>query len=80
MKQFEVGKYYGAIDSAVPPIKVLKRTKKMILVSNDCNTWRMLIWLDEQGNECVTDSCVPANWRECYTYKAIYLTSPQEDY
>ena len=80
MKQFEIGKYYEAQDTAVPPIKVLKRTDKMITVTNDCTTWRMKIWLDSDGNECVTDSAVPVSWRECYTYKANYLTECQEDY
>lgn len=77
MKRFEEGKFYGAVDTAVPPIEILKRTEKMIQVRNDYCTWRMRIKVDWKGTEYATDSSVPYAWRECYTYMAKYETEAE---
>ena len=70
MKQFEVGKKYGAMDTAVPPITILKRTPKTCMVANDEGLqWRMKI-KEMDGTEYMTDSGVPAEWQDCYTYYA----------
>ena len=69
-RRFEVGHSYDAADSGIPPIKVLKRTAKMILVENDCTTWRMRICTDDNGDEYVIDSSVPQAWRGVFTYQA----------
>lgn len=71
-KRFEVGKTYGAWDSAVPHIQVLRRTEKTIWVRNDCSEWSMRIKIDDSDNEYVTDSSVPYNWQMCYTYDTAF--------
>lgn len=73
MIKFEVGETYGAWDSAVPPIEIIKRTAKMCLVKNTetGNTWRMKI-KDMGDHEEMTDTCVPRNWRQCYTYSSKF--------
>ena len=68
MKRFEVGKSYGTIDSGVDPIKVLKRTDKMILVDNGQSRWKMIVRTDEYGNEFVRDCSAPKKWQFVYTY------------
>lgn len=71
-KQFEVGKFYRAMDAAVPAIKILSRTAKMATVEDEDihSVWRMRIKTRDNGDEYMTDSSVPAAWRECYTYEA----------
>lgn len=73
MIKFEEGKCYGAWDSAVPPIKIIKRLAKMCLVENTetCNRWRMKI-KDLGYHEEMTDTAVPRNWRQCYTYSSTF--------
>lgn len=73
MIRFEEGKYYGAWDSAVPPIKIIKRMTKMCLVENtEIGTqWRMKI-KDLEDHEEMTDTAVPQNWRQCYTYSSKF--------
>ena len=71
-KKFEVGKTYGAWDTGVPHIEILRRTDKTIWVKNDCTEWSMRIKKDENGNEYVTDSAVPYNWQQCYTYDTAF--------
>lgn len=66
-KRFEVGKSYGAWDSAVPEITIIKRTEKTCTVKNDTATWRMRIRETDEG-EIMIDSSVPSQWRDCYTY------------
>lgn len=78
-KVFEVGKYYGAWDTATPPVKVIKRTAKTVTVQNEWDTWMMRIKVDWKGHEYVTDSKVPAEWRECYTYDTRFEKTVAED-
>lgn len=73
MKQFKVGKLYGTGDASIPPIRILKRTAKMVQVENaDGVVWRMRIRVDQYGQEYVTESTVPAKWRECFRFSTIY--------
>ena len=85
MKQFEIGKCYGAYDAATPAIKIIKRTKKMCLVEDTlCHKqWRMKVRLsrfslthpdDLSEYEEMTDTTVPTSWRECYTYSTRFET------
>ena len=74
-KQFEVGKYYEASDSGLDPIRILKRTKKTVLVWNGHIAWRMFIKHDKDGNEFVTDSSVPFRYRDEYTYSSKWCTT-----
>jgi len=68
MNRFEVGCRYGTWDSAVPPVLVIKRTEHMATVQDELGVvWRMKIKQHETG-EYMTDSSVPHDWRECYTY------------
>ena len=69
-RRFEVGHSYLAADSGIPPIKVLKRTAKMILVENGGATWRMLIRAADDGDEYVIDSSIAPAWRGVLTYQA----------
>jgi hypothetical protein len=66
--QFIVGKEYYPYGDGFPPITILKRTKKSIVVNNGSTTWMMRIKVDANGNEYATDSSVPQKWRECFTY------------
>lgn len=68
-KAFEVGKYYESY-GGYDPILVEQRTNKTIWVYNGSIEWRMRIKVDSDGNEFVTDSIVPAKWREAFTYNA----------
>ena len=76
MKRFEVGGLYGAYDSAVPGVKVLKRTAHTITVQVYDDTYEnpyfgpaFTMRTKQYGNhEEATDSSVPRAWRECYTY------------
>ena len=67
--RFEVGKSYGASDPCFDPITVLKRTDKMILVTNGQSKWRMRLRTDADGNEYVTDSSWPNPHRLAYSTK-----------
>ena len=76
MKKFVVGWKYNPGDRSYSPIRVIKRTKKCIVVENDSGTiWRMLL-RDDNGVEYVVDSSVPANWREEFTYRADDVCRP----
>ena len=70
-KFFEVGMSYRANDSRYDPIKVLRRTNKCIFVTNGSNTWRMLVRVDDEGNEYATDSSIPNKWRDTMTFSAM---------
>ena len=75
MKQFEVGHSYGAFDSSLGRITVLKRTAHYISVRNDYGTeWRMKIRECEGRNasrfEIAFDSAVGSKWKEAFTYYA----------
>lgn len=69
-KQFSIGNEYFPNDDGFPPITILKRTEKSISAFNGTSKWMMRIRIDEHGNEYATDSSVPRNWRECFTYYA----------
>ena len=69
-KVFEVGKEYYCADSGFAPIKILKRTAKMVFVDNGACKWRMRIRLDKNGDECVVDSLNPVKYRDTFTYMA----------
>lgn len=75
MAKFEIGKYYdwgehGCFD----PIQVLGRSKKMIRVRNRSHQWRMLLRIDENGNEYVIDSSAPKGYKDTFTVKATDKT------
>ena len=77
MKQFEVGHSYGAFDSGLGQITVLKRTAQFITVRNDYGTeWRMKIRKCEGKNgdrfEIVFDSAVGRKWVEAFTYYSTF--------
>lgn len=42
----------------------------MIFVTNGDSEWRMRIKTDKNGNEYATDSSVPADWQDVFTYVA----------
>ena len=70
MTVFEEGKNYEAYDCGLDPITVIRRTPKMILVTNGFSQWRMRLDTDGEGNEVVTDKSVPRKWRYCFTYSS----------
>lgn len=69
-KVFEVGKEYYCADTGFDPIKILKRTQKMVFVENGSSKWRMRIRQDKDGNEYVVDSSTPVSWRDIFIYSA----------
>lgn len=76
MKQFEVGHSYGAFDSGLDPITVLKRTAHFITVRNYYGTeWRMKIRECEGKNgsrfEIAIDGSARSKWREAFTFSAM---------
>ena len=70
MVVFQVGKSYEASDPGIDPIKILKRTDKMIYVDNGQSKWKMKLRHDNRGDEMLTDSSVPSRYRDIYTYNA----------
>ena len=68
--KFVVGESYYPYDRSFSPITVLKRTAKTIFVTNGDSEWRMRIKTDRNGNEYATDSSVPADWQDVFTYTA----------
>ena len=68
--KFEVGKSYEWNDPGLEPISVLKRTERMIKVTNSFGPWRMLIRHDIDGDEMVIDSSVPEPFRGAFTCNA----------
>ena len=68
--RFEVGKEYEANDPGHDSIKVLRRTRKSIVVNNGRTTWMMRINVDEEGAEFVVDHSVPKKWQDAYRYSA----------
>ena len=80
MAKFKEGKWYEAGDAEVSPIRIIKRTAKTCLVENNEGIqWRMYIKPIE-GSEIMTDSAVPKNWREAYTYDARFETKEAESW
>jgi hypothetical protein len=73
MKRFEEGKLYGTWDTGTPSIKIIKRMTKMCLVEDSItgNQWRMKIKEKDEYEE-MTDTAVPRNWRQCYTYSTKF--------
>lgn len=73
---FEVGKMYGARDTATPAITIISRTNKTALVedSDTGECWRMRIKVHDNGNEYMADGRVPAALKERYTYEARFVT------
>ena len=73
MYTFEVGREYEPNDANYPPIKVIKRTAKMIQCQSDSGSiFRMRIRTDAYGNEYATDSSVPRKWQDIFTYQAQF--------
>lgn len=81
MNRFEEERLYGAWDTAVPDIKIIKRTAKMCLVEDTSTESRFRMKIKVKGDdEEMTDSAVPASWRQCYTYSTMFLKAkPDED-
>lgn len=72
--KFEVGKSYFCYGgSGYDPIKILRRTAKTVWVDKDGVKWKMRVRTGEDGNEYVTDSSVPLNWRDEFTYCAKWV-------
>lgn len=76
MKRFEVGHSYGAFDSGLDLIIVLKRTAHFITVRNYCgDEWRMMVRECEGKNgsrfEIATDRSMGNRWRDVFTYSAM---------
>ena len=77
MTKFETGKSYRPYDCNFDPIIVDRRTDKTIFVHTELGVaWKMRIWVNENGDECVTDSTVPRKWRTAFTYNSRF---PEED-
>jgi len=77
VKKFVVGMKYNPEDRSYSPILVIKRTKKCIVVQNDCGSvWRMVVRNGDDGVEYVVDSSVPARWRDVFTYRADDVCRP----
>ena len=73
MARFEVGKTYGANDSGIDSITIIRRSDKSIWFRNSSgNVVRQKIHIDENGDEYTTDSYVPEKWREAYTHCAKF--------
>ena len=73
MARFEVGKAYGANNSGIDSITIIKRTDKSIWFGNSSgNMVRQKIHIDENGDEYTTDSYVPEKWREAYIHRAKF--------
>ena len=70
MAVFEFGKEYRANGSGLDVVRVLKRTRKMILVENSGYMWRMLIRIDKNGDEYAIDSSAGKAWADDFTYQA----------
>ncbi len=72
---FEVGKTYSWYGREYDFITVVSRTPKTIVVTtgDHGHSWRMHIKHDANGNEYVTDSCVPKKWRDTFTCNAKWL-------
>ena len=68
--KLEVGKTSGCAESGSPSVTVLKRTSRTVTVTNGSHVWRMLIRIDQDGNEYTVDSSVPPNWRDSYRWSA----------
>ena len=68
------------MDGSIEPITVMSRTSRSILARNNTTTWRMYIWNDDDGSECVTDSTAPSRWRGAATYKAKLETDTRYKY
>lgn len=75
MKRFEVGKEYRFAESGADPIKVVRRTAKMIFVIRDGMTdpYHMKIHEDDDvDSEYVTDSYLPKRYWGAYTSYAMW--------
>ena len=72
MNKFEVGKVYGAYESGIDPIRVLKRTDRMCLVTNGHKPWRMLIRQDGAEDECMYESHVSKLAQEMYRWSTKF--------
>jgi len=79
MAKFEVGKHYEWYQSEYGEIEVLRRTPKYIVVTNGGTTWRMLVKTDGDGNEFVSDSCVPKKWQDCFTCSAKWEVEDRKE-
>ena len=67
MARFEVGKEYYHDGFT---IKVIKRTEKMITVTNGHATWRMLIRSDSAGEFVIDSSARNKKYRDAWTFRA----------
>ena len=78
MAKFIAGKTYEWYQREYGEIKVLRRTDKMITVTNGGSTWRMKIRIDDKGNEYVVDSSVPKKWQDAFTCSAEWESEKGE--
>ena len=76
MKKFEEGTYYRTTEAIdrYGIIKVLRRTAKYITVRDKVFQWKMLLRVDENGNEYVQDNQVAG---ACGHYSALNETASQ---
>lgn len=73
MKKFVVGERYDWADGGFDPFTVLKRTAKMITVTNGSSTWRMKIRIDEYGDEWVKDSSTDNSKYSLFISRPIWI-------
>ena len=80
MARFEVGKTYGANDSGIDSITIIRRTDKSIWFRNAAGSMvRQKVRVDENGDEYTTDSYVPEKWRDAFTHSAKFEERPLND-
>ena len=70
MSKFVVGKKYESADRRFDPIKIVRRTDKVVWVDNDGHAWKMLVRKDMDGNEYVRDSSLPKRYAEIGVYSS----------
>lgn len=70
--KFEVGKTYEPYQTEFAPVKVIRRTAKTIWVDDGETQFSMRVKTLPSGDEYATDSKVPPQWRDAFTYSAVW--------
>lgn len=70
MSKFVVGKKYESADGRFDPIKIVRRTDKVIWVDDGGYTRKMLVRKDMDGNEYVRESSLPKRYIEIGVYNS----------
>lgn len=69
-KKFEVGKSYECANFHYKPIKILSRTKKIVIVDNGIESWGARARIDDDGDEYIQKSSTLLRYRGIETYSA----------